>query len=131
MTERRQMRLPRASGGVLFRFETRRGAESIFDDIGFHYGMIAKGNRRGASMTELELLESINIPEYFVTHVGQTECAGGGNVRIYNCVKRGRFLVPQCTVVIPAVNLIVAARRVEDAAREVFNMEKMTGAVAH
>ena len=90
MTERRQMRLPRASGGVLFRFETRRGAESIFDDIGFHYGMIAKGNRRGASMTELELLESINIPEYFVTHVGQTECAGGGNVRIYNCVKRGQ-----------------------------------------
>ena len=82
-------------------------------------------------MTELELLESANVPEYFITDVGLTENAGGGNVRIYNCQRRGRFLVPQCTVVIPAVNLIIAARRVEDAAHEVFNIEQMSGALAH
>jgi len=93
--------------------------------------MIVVRSRRGTIMTELELLEAVNVAEYFVTHVGHTESAGGGNVRIYNCVQRGRFLIPQCTVVIPAVNLIIAARRVEDAAHEVFNMEQMAGALTH
>jgi hypothetical protein len=70
-----------------------------------------------------KMVDIPGIPEYFMTEVGRTEGAGGDCVRIYNCVERGGFLIPQCTVIIPARSLIVASRVVSEAAQKVFAIE--------
>lgn len=71
-------------------------------------------------MSSAKMIDIPGIPEFFMTEVGRTESVGGDCVRIYNCVERGGYLIPQCTVILPARSLIVAARRVTEAAQEAF-----------
>lgn len=70
------------------------------------------------------------IPEFFMTEV-RTEMAGGGCVRIFNCVERSGFLIPQCTVIIPAMNMIPIMQKVDDAARAVLNRWRLDHLAAH
>ena len=43
------------------------------------------------------------VPEFFINCV-TTECAGNGNIRIFNYAKRGGILVPQFTAVLAAAS---------------------------
>lgn len=68
----------------------------------------------------LPMLE-MACPEIFATHIGRIEPAGGGNVRVYVCVQRGRAIEPIYTVVIPIENLAVMARQCQHAVSDVHN----------
>lgn len=78
-----------------------------------------------------EMLDCLGIPEFFYTVIGKTEDAGGGCVRLYCCIERAGNLTPQFTVVMPAISLLVAAQKAEQAARDAFNLESMAGTMAH
>lgn len=80
--------------------------------------------------SELQLAEMIGVPEFFMTTV-VTEAAGGGCVRVYNCIERHGLLIPQCTVVMPATALIIAAKKVQAAASEIFKREMLPALVTH
>ena len=80
---------------------------------------------------DFDLVQGLAIPEYFVTTIGKTEHAGGGCVRVYNCIARDGLLIPQFTVVIPADLLIAAAEKVKAAAVDIFRMENLAGCLAH
>ena len=73
----------------------------------------------------------IACPEYFVTTVGRVEAAGGDNLRLYMCVRKGKLLEPMFSVVMPLSALAVAARVSLLAASEHHNdltvQEGMTG----
>lgn len=71
--------------------------------------------------TAFEMADATGVPEFFYTDVGKTEHAGGNCLRIYCCIQRDGQLIPQFTVVMPAMSIMVAAKRVTDAAIEVFN----------
>lgn len=64
--------------------------------------------------------------ETFYMNVPVAEPAGGGNVRIWNCALKNGVLVPQCEIIIPAVELLVASRIISSAALDVFRMERGT-----
>jgi hypothetical protein len=74
----------------------------------------------------LQTFDAYGVPVFYATDA-VPEPAGGGNVRIWNCCDRSGLLVPQCEIIIPAINLVVAARRIADAAQGVFNTEIMNG----
>lgn len=76
-------------------------------------------------MSEVEQFDSYGVPTYYV-NVAIAESAGGGNVRVWNCSRKRGILIPQCEIIIPAVDLVVASRAVSDAATEVFNLEAMS-----
>lgn len=76
----------------------------------------------------LRMADAYGIPEYFATHV-RTEDAGGGCIRIYNCVMKGGLLVPQYTVVFPAACLVTSAKIVFEASKRAYMME--CGAAHH
>jgi hypothetical protein len=82
-------------------------------------------------MGATKMIDIPGIPEFFMTEVGRTEGVGGDCVRIYNCVERGGFLIPQCTVIIPAMSLIVAARCVTEAAQEAFRRKETENRILH
>lgn len=52
------------------------------------------------------MLDTFGIPEYFVTHVGSIEDAGGGMIRIVRCVERGGVLIPVFSSVTPALAIL-------------------------
>lgn len=79
---------------------------------------------------EKQLADMIGVPEFFMTTV-VTEAAGGGCVRVYNCIERSGLLIPQCTVVMPATALIIAAKKVQAAAAEIFQTEVLAGMITH
>lgn len=83
---------------------------------------------RGHSMSN-EAFDSYGVPTFYV-NVAVPEAAGGGNVRIWNCVRKRGVLVPVCEIIIPATDLVIAARAVSATAQDVFNCEMM-GATAH
>jgi hypothetical protein len=62
------------------------------------------------------------VPTFYMT-VPVAEPAGGGNVRIWNCALKRGVLVPQCEIIIPAVELLVACRIITSAAMETFKKE--------
>lgn len=68
----------------------------------------------------LPMLE-MSCPEYFVTDIGKIEHAGGGNLRVWCCVRRGNVLEPVYTVVIPHDLLSQCARTCLQAAADVHN----------
>lgn len=70
-------------------------------------------------MTEaiLPMLE-MSSPEFFWTHIGKIEEAGGSNLRFYCCVQKGSGLEPVFTCVIPIDQLVIAARTALQAAAE-------------
>jgi hypothetical protein len=74
----------------------------------------------------VQTFDAYGVPVFYVT-VAVPEPAGGGNVRIWNCCDRSGLLVPQCEIIIPAINLVVAARRIAEAAQEIFSAETKTG----
>lgn len=55
------------------------------------------------------MLES-SCPEFFVTTIGRVEPAGGDNLRLYMCVRKGKLLEPMFSVVMPISALAQAAR---------------------
>ena len=67
--------------------------------------------------------ETYGVPTYYMTEP-VAEPAGGGNVRIWNCVRRHGVLVPVCEIIIPAAELLVASRIITDAALATFKMEQ-------
>lgn len=88
--------------------------------------------KRGTTkMSDLGILDTFGVPEFFYTTIGKTEPAGGGCIRIYCCIERNGSLIPQLTVVMPAMSLLVAARQAEEAALEVFNLDRIVGALAN
>jgi hypothetical protein len=52
----------------------------------------------------------LSCPEFYATEIGRIEPAGGENLRIYMCVRRGKVLEPMFTVVIPIAELARCAR---------------------
>jgi hypothetical protein len=75
----------------------------------------------------MEMLDCIGVPEFFYTTIGKTEPAGGGCVRVYCCIERNGVLIPQLTVVMPAISLMIAAKRAGEAAIDVFNINQVKG----
>jgi len=72
----------------------------------------------------MEMLDCVGIPEFFATTIGKIEQAGGGCIRAYVCVEKGGLLVPQYAVVMPALNMIAATKRVQEAALCLFNQTR-------
>jgi hypothetical protein len=67
----------------------------------------------------------VSCPEYYCTEVGRIEPAGGDNLRIYMCVRRGSILEPMYSVVMPIAALSIAARVALFAAADHHNEQVM------
>lgn len=61
--------------------------------------------------------EAYGVPTFYMNEP-VAEPAGGGNVRVWNCVRRHGVLIPVCEVIIPAGELLVASRIITAAAME-------------
>lgn len=68
----------------------------------------------------LPMLEC-SCPEYYATEIGRIEPAGGDNLRIYMCVRKGKYLEPMFTVVLPIAAMASCARVALHAAAERHN----------
>lgn len=69
-------------------------------------------------------------PEFFMNTVYECEPAGGGNMRVYCCSKRGNELIPLFTVVMPISEMFEAATLVKDRALEIWNETQLVPALA-
>lgn len=67
--------------------------------------------------------DAYGVPTFFMNEP-VAEPAGGGNVRIWNCVRRHGVLVPVCEIIIPAAELLVASRIITVAAMQAFEAER-------
>ena len=76
-----------------------------------------------------QVLDCVGVPTFYM-NVAVAEDAGGGNVRILNCERRGGVLVPVCEMIIPAADLLVAAGVVTDTALQIFKLAQ-TGDALH
>jgi hypothetical protein len=74
--------------------------------------------------------DSYGVPTFFMNEP-VAEPAGGGNVRVWNCVRRHGVLVPVCEIIIPAAELLVASRIITQAAMEAFKAERQMMLLAH
>lgn len=72
-----------------------------------------------------EDFDSYGVPTFYV-NAAVPELAGGGNVRVWNCARRHGVLVPVCEIIIPATDLMIAARTVIDVAGQVFMVREGT-----
>ena len=79
----------------------------------------------GMHEKEPKMADAYGIPEYFATHV-RTEDAGGGCIRIYNCTLRGGLLIPQYTVVFPAMLLVTSAKKIYEISKRAFVQDGWT-----
>ena len=82
-------------------------------------------------ITKMEMLDCVGVPEFFITVIGRVEPAGAGCIRLYGCSEKGGLLVPQYTVVMPALSMISATKFVRETALDIFQKEHMAGALAH
>ena len=57
-------------------------------------------------MRDQQLLDTFGVPEYFTTHLGDVEDAGGGMIRIVRCVQRGGVLIPVVSCIVPATSVL-------------------------
>jgi hypothetical protein len=71
-----------------------------------------------------EAFHAYGVPTFYF-NVAVAEAAGGGNVRIWNCARRSGVLIPVCEVIVPAIDIMIAARTVTHTAMEVFSMERL------
>lgn len=71
------------------------------------------------------MADAFGVPEFFVTHVGEIEDAGGGNVRVFRCIKRCGVLIPVFSLVTPTFSMIPQAKEIMDAARNLVVQEAM------
>lgn len=60
----------------------------------------------GVDIMRVEMLDAIGVPEYFSTHTGDIEDAGGGMVRVIRCIERHGVLVPVYSAVAPAESML-------------------------
>lgn len=81
-------------------------------------------------MSSTQDFDSYGVKCYYM-NVAVAEHAGGGNVRVWNCIRRHGILVPVCQIVIPAVELLVASRIITDAAMEAFQREREEVLLVH
>lgn len=79
-------------------------------------------------MGSSDVFDTFVVPEFFISEVGKVEDAGGGCVRVYNCIRRGGELVPVFTVIIPSASLVCAGETVRDAALHIMRKD-LCGAV--
>ena len=78
----------------------------------------------------MEMLGTFDVPDVFATTT-KIESAGGGCIRIYNCIVKNGTLIPVGNaVVIPATCIIGLSESVQEFARRVALME-MGQAAAH
>lgn len=61
-------------------------------------------SRNGKATMDLPMLE-MSCPEFFATHIGRVEPAGGDCVRIYFCVLKNGVLEPVYTRIAPLILL--------------------------
>lgn len=73
----------------------------------------------------LKMVDFYSVPEYFATHVGLIEDAGGGNMRIVRCIKRGSVLFPVYSLVTPTMNMIRTLPPVQQAAMQMHNLAQL------
>lgn len=78
----------------------------------------------------MQPFDAYGVPTFYMT-VAVTEPAGGGNVRIWNCLERSGMIVPVCEIIIPAIKLVTAAQEVAAAAQRIFTMETMASGMRH
>ena len=74
----------------------------------------------GFRVGSLEMLDTIGVPEFFVTHIGAVEDAGDGLVRVVRCVVRHGALVPVYSTISPACHILRLAPNVMDFARKIL-----------
>lgn len=67
--------------------------------------------------------DAYGVPTYYMT-VPIAEPAGGGNVRVWNCALKHGILVPQCEMIIPATDLLVASHIIREAALKELQKER-------
>jgi hypothetical protein len=74
--------------------------------------MVVTGNAElgSAKATDAPTMLEMSCPEYFVTTIGRVEPAGGDNLRLYMCVRKGDVLEPMFSVVMPLTHLAQSAR---------------------
>lgn len=78
----------------------------------------------------MEMLSTIDVPDVFATTT-RIESAGGGCIRIYNCIIKNGVLIPVGNaVVFPAACILTLAETAQDFARKVTLMD-MGIAAAH
>lgn len=79
-----------------------------------------------------QMADVFGVPTFYATDI-VTEDAGAGNVRIWNCTRRGGLLVPNSEVIIPAVKLLLIGRHVSSYAQTIFNRDQLllAGGMAH
>lgn len=80
-------------------------------------------------MSERGMLDCFGVPEVFATH-RRMENAGGGCIRIINCITRDGVLTPVSAVVFPAHCLLKFHQTAQDFAREVV-LTELEDATAH
>lgn len=68
--------------------------------------------------------ETYGVPTFYC-NITVSEPAGGGNVRIWNCIRRHGVLIPVCEIIIPAADLVIAAKAVTETALLAFNTEQL------
>lgn len=78
----------------------------------------------------MEDFDTYNCPTFYM-NVAIPEPAGGGNVRIWNCTRRHGLLIPVCEIIIPAIDLVIAAREVTQTAMAVFKGENQMEGLAN
>ncbi len=79
---------------------------------------------------KMEMLDSIAVSDVFATTT-RIENAGGGCIRIYNCVEKGGVLIPVGNaVVFPASCILGLAESAKDFARRLTEAQT-EGAVIH
>jgi hypothetical protein len=73
------------------------------------------------------LMLEVSCPEYYATEIGRIEPAGGDNLRIYMCVRKGKILEPMFSVVLPIAALALCARQSLKAASDHHNELVLSG----
>lgn len=78
----------------------------------------------------MEMLGTFDVPDVFATTT-KIESAGGGCIRIYNCIVKDGVMIPVGNaVVFPATCILNLAESVQDFARRVAMLD-MGVSVAH
>ena len=78
----------------------------------------------------MEMIGALDVPDVFATTT-KIEAAGGGCIRIYNCIVKDGTLIPVGNaVVFPTACILGLAETVQDFARRVTLLD-MGGETAH
>lgn len=74
---------------------------------------------------QIEMLEGIDVPEIFSSHLGGLEDAGDGLIRVIRCVRRRGMLIPVINIIMPAHGILEDGPRFREMAHRI-----MRGALA-